>query len=330
MTQQEVIKAFMKSLDETNLAGEAALNEAIRACSPFKSFKELKAAMINDCKKAKSADDFLKTYCGINLDNADTGAITGSDAGGSTTKTNESIVPESGSLKNFKKNSFKVNGLTVKLADGKTFSKLTAAEKFIWNGLYTWWVKGALDLIAESYGDNFSYGINSSAMVNELYVNFYNEATRNYAKTSSDFDSNGNTSKTTLNINMYYWDTLKNNLTRANSLFDRDIAHELTHAVMAANINYFAALPMFIKEGMAELTHGIDDERQNDINYLASNPSILRNALSLSYGNYYAYAGGYMFMRYFLKQAADTTFDYDTYQKKVSVDEENFATNTVS
>ena len=62
MTQQEVIKAFMKSLDETTKTGTAALNEAIRKCSPFKSFKALKAAMISDCKKAKSADDFLKTY----------------------------------------------------------------------------------------------------------------------------------------------------------------------------------------------------------------------------------------------------------------------------
>lgn len=34
-TQQEVIKAFMKSLDTTTLSGEAALDEAIRACSNF-------------------------------------------------------------------------------------------------------------------------------------------------------------------------------------------------------------------------------------------------------------------------------------------------------
>ena len=326
MTQQEVIKAFMKSLDETNLAGEAALNEAIRACSPFKSFEELKAAMIKDCKNARSGNDFLKNYCGIDYSTKDVGAITGSDAGGSTSKNDADTIPESGSLKYFTGSSFKVNDLTVKLAGGKTYSQLSASEKFIWRGLYTWWVKGALDLIAESYGDNFSYGINSSAMVNELYVNFYNEATRNYAKTSSDFDAYGNTSKTTLNINMYYWDSLKNNLTKANSLFDRDIAHELTHAVMHANINYYAIglLPAFVREGSAELTIGIEDYRKVDIKKLANNPNLLSQALStdISKGTVPgienpSYAGGFIFFRYLARQASDFNIENKIANKKI-------------
>ena len=324
MTQQEIIKAFMKSLDETKLSGEAALNEAIRACSPFSSFAELKAAMIRDCKNAKSGNDFLKNYCGIDYSTEDVGAITGSDAGGSTSKNDADTIPESGSLKYFTGSSFKVNDLNVKLADGKTYSQLSASEKFIWRGLYTWWVKGALDLIAESYGDNFSYGINSSAMVNELYVNFYNEATRNYAKTSSDFDSNGNTSKTTLNINMYYWDSLKNDLTKANSVFDRDIAHELTHAVMHANINYYAIglLPAFVREGSAELTIGIEDYRKVDIKKLANNPNLLSQALStdISKGTVSgienpSYAGGFIFFRYLARQASDFTIENTTANK---------------
>ena len=86
-TQQEVMKKFMASLDKTSKKGEKALDEAIKTCSPFNSFKELKAAIIRDCKNAKSADDFLKTYCGIDYDTEDNGAITGSDSGGSTSKT---------------------------------------------------------------------------------------------------------------------------------------------------------------------------------------------------------------------------------------------------
>lgn len=35
-TQQEVIKAFMKILDDTNLAGEQAFDNAVKACSHFK------------------------------------------------------------------------------------------------------------------------------------------------------------------------------------------------------------------------------------------------------------------------------------------------------
>ena len=42
MTQQEVIKAFMKSFDTTTKKGEAALNEAIKACSTFNRFQEIK------------------------------------------------------------------------------------------------------------------------------------------------------------------------------------------------------------------------------------------------------------------------------------------------
>jgi hypothetical protein len=138
MTQQEVIKKFMSSLDNTKKKGEAALDEAIKACSNFKSFQDLKNSMIKDCKNAKSANDFLKTYCGIDYSTEDNGAITGSDAGGSTSKTDASIISESGSLKTCTKSSFKVKGLTVKLGDKKTYSALNAAEKFIWNGLYTW------------------------------------------------------------------------------------------------------------------------------------------------------------------------------------------------
>ena len=39
------------------------------------------------------------------------------------------------------------------------------------------------------------------------------------------------------------------------------------------------------------------------------------------------YSAGYVFMRYFAKQAATTTFAYDTYHKTVSVDSLNFAIN---
>ena len=318
MTQQEVIKAFMKSLDETTKKGEAALNAAIKACSPFKSFQALKAAMIKDCKNAKSGDDFLKTYCGIDYDTKDNGAIIGSDAGGSKTKTDASIVPESGSLKNFTGNSFKVNGLTVKLS-GKTFSQLTAAEKFIWQGLYTWWVKNSLDLIAESYGDNFSYGRNSSATTKTLYVDFFYRSNLTSAYTSSDFNSNGDTYKTTLNINMYHWNSLKNNLSKANSNFDHFIvAHELTHAVMHANMDahVFGSLPSFVQEGIAELTHGVENTRKKAIKTLSNNSSLLSKSLVLNTKNISvsgvsnpSYVGGYMFFRYLARQAGDLTVE---------------------
>lgn len=326
MTQQEIIKAFMKSLDTTSKKGEAALNAAIKACSPFKSFKAAKAAMISDCKKAKSADDFLKTYCGIDYSTKDTGAITGKDAGGSKTKTDASIIPESGSLKNFTGNSFKVNDLTVKLS-GKTFSKLTAAQQFIWQGLYTWWIKNSLDLISKSYGDNFSFTNNSSATTKTLNVAFFYKSNSTTAYTSSDFDSAGKTYRTTLNINMYHWNSLKNNLSKANSNFDHFIvAHELTHAVMHANIdaNVFKTLPAFVTEGIAELTHGIENTRETAIKTLAKNSSLLSKALVLNTNSVVVsgvsnptYAGGYMFFRYLARQAGDLTIENKTANKTI-------------
>ena len=69
MTQQEVIKTFMHSLDETTLKGSAALNEAIKASSNFKSFKAVRTQFLNDLQSAKNWQTFLVEKCGIVLDN---------------------------------------------------------------------------------------------------------------------------------------------------------------------------------------------------------------------------------------------------------------------
>ena len=53
-TQQEVIKAFMKSLDNTTLTGADAFNEAIKARSNFKSFKAVRTKFLADLKAAKN------------------------------------------------------------------------------------------------------------------------------------------------------------------------------------------------------------------------------------------------------------------------------------
>ena len=171
MTQLEIIKNFMASLDKSTLSGAAAFDEAIKACSKFSSAEEVINKMLDDCKNAKSADDFLKTYCGINLDNVDCGAITGSDAGGSTVLTEENILPEVGNIDTtFTQNSFVVDGLTVKITNEDmssdiNFSDLNDDQKFVWQWLYTFGIKGALKLISDSYGENFSFSDKSSATV---------------------------------------------------------------------------------------------------------------------------------------------------------------------
>ena len=121
-----------------------------------------------------------------------------------------------------------------------------------------------------------------------------------------------------LKISMAYYSNISNQNVNGydnfsqQSYLDRVIAHELTHSAMAANIKYFYNMPAIIVEGMAELTHGIDDTRKGDIQKLAGDSSLLSQALRLSTGYNYVsgvnapdYAGGYMLLRYLAKQASE-------------------------
>ena len=326
VSQQEVIKKFMKSLDTTTYSGVAALDQAVSVASGgyFKDATSAINKMVEDCSVTGNADTFLKTYCGIDLSNEDTGAITGADAGGSTVKTKNSIVPEEGSLNSFTGNSFTTNGLAVELAtlDANvnptvvTYNDLqNSTQKYIWKALNTWWAGNSLDLIEESYGNNFGFTSNSSATVKKMYFAFINDNNNTLATTWHWRDpAIGRATQLAMTVNMKYYNSLiegdiDGKSTAAGATYlDRVLAHEMTHAVMAANITYFSNLPQFIKEGSAELTHGIDDERGNVIAYLAGNSTTLRSSVSLTdtgTGMTYAYAGGYMFLRYLAKQASE-------------------------
>lgn len=125
-TGTESVSHFMNSLKEGSGAMTAdRINAAIAAGSKgkFTSFDGLKAAMAADEARATSDDDFLKRFCGINLDNLDTGAISGHDAGGSRDQmTAESIVPEGGSTKfwaNPTQKTTNIEGLSVKWQEGE-------------------------------------------------------------------------------------------------------------------------------------------------------------------------------------------------------------------
>lgn len=318
-TQLEVIQKFMNALDNsTKTSSTDMLDEAIQACTNFNDMDDAINHFIHDANIASNASDFLTNYCGIILGNTDTGAITGSDAGGSAVKSAEDIVPETGSLIIYAQDSFTVNGLTVKLASdadqnsNKYFSALNDTQKYIWNALYTWWCSASFNLIEESYGSGFGFSTASSATVKEMTVQFSSSsssgALASVGHTYNTYD--GKAATLTLDINMYYYSTIDTsdpngdpNNPRAGYL-DRTLAHEFTHAVMAANIIYFNSLPQFIKEGMAELTHGIDDARGNVIATLAGSSSDLATALSLtntSTGTTNCYAGGYMFLRWLAK-----------------------------
>lgn len=299
---QTVIKKFMNTLDGTTSKGTAALDEAVKSVSNFNSWSEVLQTMVSDCKAYDgNYTGFLKDMCDIVLDNDDTGAITGSDAGGGSTKTAESIVPESGSITYPSSNTFTIQGLTVTVPE---LSSLTESQKFIVGGLYTWWIDSALTLINDSFGINFK---EPGTSVNSIEVIFYNGGSGEMAVTS--YSKTQKCTKLQLKINMHYYNSIDttnyNGVGSSDALtyLDRTIAHEMVHATMAANFDYFNDFPAVFKEGSAELLHGIDDKRRKQIQSIATSSSSLDSALSGS--GVTTYAAGYIALRYLAKQAAN-------------------------
>ena len=380
ITQQNVIKKFMMYLDDSTTiitdaeSAEGALDAAVSYASNgvFASWEGLIRKFIGDitdygATTYDKSKEFLNTYCGIDLDNLDTGAITGADAKptlvGAEVKTADSIVPESGTIDPVgEATTSTINGLTLywersedemrsrmkdqtyitKDAEGNTITKTVPTwwyngergdvgqQTAIADRLNTWWAGEGLNLIEESYGLSFE-----GATVKDIDVRFYND---------NEFDSNtlakvrsisrgsgstiGETYELRLQINMKYFNSIDfsdgenlNGDPGGNSKFylDRVLAHEFTHAVMAANITGYAYLPDCLKEGAAELVHGIDDIRTFKIKELglAAKSDTLSKALlgslsdiadDIAYENVVPedfYAGGYMLLRYFAFQSAN-------------------------
>ena len=311
--QQQVIAKFMQSLDQTTLAGNAALDEAVRACSGYSGMDDLIEQFFSDAGDGSRWQSFLEDDCGVYLDNDDTGSITGSDVGGSMTKTAESIVPEdTAPIETYPDGSFTAGGLTLTVP---AESRLTSAEKIVVRGLRSWWLQGGLDLIRDSYGMGFE---EEGAAVRTMDLQFYSNASSGAlasVETTSSYRSGDTTKRTvklTLKVNMAYFNGIskadRNGEGSASAGYlDRVLAHELTHAVMAANINNFSDLPHYIREGMAEFTHGIDDFREGDIETLARDPAQLKKWIRTdkNVGGDGAYSGGYLLLHYLAKHGSE-------------------------
>lgn len=341
-TQQDVIKDFMHSLDEANIPSadkmQVALDEAVVVASggKFTSYKNLIESFVSDCKN-NSVDKFLKDFCSIDLNNDDTGAITGWDSGGIVTKTAESIVEEVGTLKPYK-SSFRLthspSGLTL-VWNEKDNKNVTDAHRKIVQALYSWWFSGALDLVMESYGLDFK----KSGTVKEIKMDFddidnspylqklikegnadpdtWAAITHSYPEEPND----GKIQTLSLWINAKFFKSVNPNNNKDGKVsaeyLDSTLAHEFTHAVMAANIDYhFKGLPTFIREGMAELTIGVDKHRdiKGVVNFVHNNnnsynkivTSFLNNTLANDINSVASvnYAAGYTLLRYLAKQGS--------------------------
>lgn len=390
-SQQEVIYNFMQSLDATVKYGLEAFNEAVAACSEglYGSAAALINSFKNDCmlhggNTTLAQKNFLLDYCGINLDNADTGAITGLDAGGPVEKTKLSVVEEPEGLEledlvydypdkimainNFANRYQEFTCATVDTALGEftvywdesdiynlVSRNLVANEQILKNvisSIVEGWLPAGLDLIYNSYGlaygeegcvlrqlEDGTRGIQlcldySSPSVNSSYRSDmpYNwvAATYNWSNNAVVDGVNQLADvRESIVINMYYYpDGLKDISGspewggRTSQELDRVFVHELVHGTMAANINNFNSLNGFLKEGLAELVHGIDDHRRSAILNVA-NTSLTFYDGGISYNQYQylnkifdlsdpyylmsgeSYGAGYTLLRYLAKQVSD-------------------------
>ena len=301
--QHDAIVSFMSYLDDSQLPAQAALDAAINytSCGMFKDEKALIDSFIADVEEHGLA------ACGIDLSNDDTGAITGKDTGGEVIKTAESIVPEKGNpYAGSPKDSTIIRGLTVNWPDTENDEMKSA----IISALDNEWLQNCMDLIDESYALNFE---ENGTSVRSMDVKFTDADDGTLAFVTSSFNtSTGITSGLSLTVNMHYYNNLDLSdpngavAGSSNELYlDRTIAHEMTHALMSANIKNFSSLPKYIKEGAAELVHGIDDYRKSKIEAMAADTEKLRNTLENSSAaeDDDAYAAGYMILRYLANKA---------------------------
>ena len=190
-------------------------------------------------------------------------------------------------------------------------ASLYEIENFIIKGLNSEWLARSVELVTASY--NYAFGANAS--INEMDVQFENDSSSSALAYVTNYSSGGVASKLSLTINMAYNGNMsltdengETNSANAGYL-DRTIAHEMTHALMAANINYFSNLPKYLKEGMAELVHGIDDERQFFVDFAPHNTNPDKNITSASFTDAVMngsgegpYKTGYIWLRYLEKQ----------------------------
>ena len=332
-SQVAVIKALVKALVEskaTSSTGEAALTPFLRTLK-IDNYSTLKDKFYS-AKSGYSTQDFLEQVCGVRRNNTDTRAITGSDAGGSVTKTAESIIPESSTAKtpsSSEYNSFTKNGLTVNITYDESSSvgseynyevdNYINQQKLVVKKLYNWWIPEALDLINQSLGVNFSDG---RANCTTLEINFSNNSS--YAITWNDTTDMGKSSTMSMTINMSklseFTESDKNGTLSSTetdydlstTYLDRILLPNLAFLVLRANIPYFYNLPKSVQYGLSLIVGGYDDSNYYDSGYVSE------------YGSYdddYK-AYGYTMLRWLAKNYADSIsngLEYNSAKTAVTV-----------
>ncbi len=187
------------------------------------------------------------------------------------------------------------------LINGEMQVKLETDRELMIAALNTEWIENSLERLEEAYGLTFR---DPSATVQNMSVDFEdNPGAFHAAYCAWSFDGNGQADSLKIVINTGNVH-LADKTDPSGSSLDRTILHELTHAIMAANIDYVYQLPTFIIEGTAAYTQGFDDWTSS----LASHDRAwLQDKLSEStYSGASStdpYEAGYIFLRYLTAQS---------------------------
>ena len=310
-----IIKNFVETLMTTKKTGSAAVDEALKSVGA-KNLSTLKSKFNSALDKASSAKDFLEKNCGVRITNEDTGAITGSDAGGSTTKTAESIVPETATAKSLTSaeyKSFTKNGLKVNITydtDEDDDSSFKKKQRYIASTLYNWWIPESLDLINQSLGLNFT---DDRANINTININIGGADEEYGVSTKFKYDM-GLASSVNINISpdIVYDITLndKNGQFAKNknvgafiqsdlydsessayftNYLDRLILQVMAEVALKANVPYVQNMPTEIRTGLVEIVGGYDDASSYVYDFVEEDTDAI----------------GYTLMRYLAKNYSD-------------------------
>ena len=300
-------KQFISTLTRSTADVQAnetcvALNNAVRNISEFDSWEAVLESFVADFSEygTDQYHKFLQDCCDIKLDNADVGTLMGKDASNLPTVSILNVMHETGGLPTLLDNKFSIKDLSVTLP-----KMITPLEKFLGNALYTWWIKGALNIAEEYLGLTFG---EYRTTANHLRVEFVNapdveevvrctvDSTYNKYQgyTSADHQS---VKALLLYLNLAHmtehYDLHNPNFMTKHGPLDVLILHELVKGILAANVHGFVHYPLaFIKGGSAALLSGIEfffGKEMSSIDTLDLEDPLIT---------------GYLLMRYLLKQAS--------------------------
>ena len=201
-------------------------------------------------------------------------------------------------------------------------------EQKIQAALNSEWISTSLDMIEEATGLSF---FSDTASVTEMNVRFIDKGTTDLgysaavASISEYVGGIDRTTALTLNINMGTWNKAFDDADGPmdTTAMDRVIAHEMTHAVISANVSNFDAIAsstdyLFLSEGIAEVIHGIDDERYGILNGFGWQGGKKKDDIN-------AYTDGYIFYRFLAQQSSKSATETIATFWQTMAGEKNYA-----